>query len=171
MSILSTRADNGSEKELHQIDPQLKEMGQTLDFMSTQEWTKTENQCGHNSSPLVMHERQEMAKQSQQNQNPQNEDNDNTDSNSKNDSNSKSLQLKETLSKQTPYELLQTLFKIQNERVMAYQKFNQGLEKVLKSGNFSLYTTIATNVTATFVVLSNSIREIQHLFKDDDKLT
>ena len=172
MSILSTRAKDGGEKELHSSssttkskfdNPQLKQMGQTIDLIASQEWTRAsetkENNCKDHmdTSPLVIQEREEMAKQPHE----QNE-------NKKKEKEERVLKLKETFAKKTPSELLQALFNIQKERVLTYQKFNQGLEVVLQSSNFSQYTTLATNVTAIFVVLSNSIREIFVLFDDSN---
>lgn len=179
MSILSFRADNGGEKELHSsssktFDPQLKQMGQTLDLMASQQWTRIDGGgkggCNgssgndhHVESPLVIQERQEMARMARQDEQNTSYEESNGSSSASSSVHSK---LKESLSKQSADELLQTLFKLQRERVAAYQTFNQGLEVVLKSGNFTQYPHLATNITAAFVVVSNSIKEIQRLIDE-----
>mmetsp|Transcript_9246 Transcript_9246/g.11666 ORF Transcript_9246/g.11666 Transcript_9246/m.11666 type:complete len:292 (+) Transcript_9246:208-1083(+) len=153
MSILSTRADDGGDKDLQSnaaLDPQLKQMGQTLDLMSSQEWTRGNQNCGHNSSKLVNDEREKMAKQSR----GETEEDSET-----------AAKMKQELSKLKPVELLQTLFRLQKDRVAAYQKWNEGLNLVLKSGNFSQYPQLTNSITATFIVLSNSINEIKRLLQ------
>jgi len=195
MSILTSRANNGGEgahlSNKAKSDPMLKQMGQTLDLISSQEWTRSQNVSlngggdshGHNcgastsASPLVLQEREEMAKQYQQQQQQQEEEEQKDETNpasksststSSSTTSSSKAQIKETLQKQTPYELLQTLFQLQNERVKTFQNFNSGLENtVLKSsGNMTQYPNLVTSTTATFVVLSNSIKDIVRLLEE-----
>lgn len=70
----------------------------------------------------------------------------------------KNDKMKEELSKSTPKDLLSKLFELQQSRVEVYKQFNSGLENVLQSGNLTTYPDLTANITASFSVISNSIR-------------
>ena len=161
----TTTTSNGNCNDNSNESQVLKEMGQTIDLMSSQEWTRlSERECTDNDttaaaavdSSMMEQERQAMYNENQhQQQQQQKQEQQELLQNKK---------LKESFNNQSPKELLETLFHLQQERVLAYQKFNHGLDVVLKSGgNFTDYPKLATDVTAIFVVISNSILEIQTL--------
>ena len=161
----TTTSSNGNCNDNSNESQVLKEMGQTIDLMSSQEWTRlSERECTDNDttaaaavdSSMMEQERQAMYNENQhQQQQQQKQEQQELLQNKK---------LKESFNNQSPKELLETLFHLQQERVLAYQKFNHGLDVVLKSGgNFTDYPKLATDVTAIFVVISNSILEIQTL--------
>lgn len=160
LSILSLRAQKGSNIDHamkdNKIDPNLKQMGQTIDFVAASSSSSSPPQSQNEysqSSPFVTQEREETARQIQAVQQQQQHT-------------TKYQDLKDTLSQQSPSSLLQTLFQLQQQRVSTYQKFNQSLDVVLQSKNFTNYTSVATNITAAFVVISNSIMEIQRIFRE-----
>ena len=170
LSILSVRAQQGGNSEAFQnggssVNPQLKSMGQTIDFMSSppsssssQQQQQQHGQNGNGNinetmeSRLMTQERIETSKQSNLNHN-------NNNPNSKTQE-----QLRQKLQNQSPSELLQAIFQLQQERVKTYQTFDESLDKVLSTNNLTYYPTVATSITATFVVISNSIKVIQGLF-------
>jgi len=58
-------------------------------------------------------------------------------------------------------ELLNSVMEAQEGRVAAYREFNEGLENILKSGNLTNYTAICAQATASFSVISDTIKTIQ----------
>jgi hypothetical protein len=170
LSILSSRAKNGGEKDaLQAATPELKKLGQTLDLMNTQQWTRP-GQTGEdccipddvNSTdepkPKILNDesKSDGEKGAQQQQN---------DDAASNSDIAASSRLQKELSKLSPAEQIGKLFELQKSRVAVYRQFNDGLEDVLTSGNLTSYPHLATSVTASFTVISRSIRDIQALME------
>lgn len=154
MSILSSRSKGPGEKSaLVAASPELKKLGQTLDLMNSQTWTQggasgpdcctTGNGDGEATAVQDAKTEGEEAKSDKQT--------------------SSKFQLE--LSKKTPQQLLSALFELQKKRVEVYSQFNSGLDSVLLSGNLGTYPNLTANVTASFAVISNSIRDIQTLLE------
>lgn len=172
MSILTLRAKSGGEKgALQAATPELKKLGQTLDLMNSQKWTRDGNGVGDSDGccdPSSV-DTQAMSSETKENENA-NTDQSSTDASSTNGKSdtSQTSKLQQELAKLPPKELLVTLFNLQQQRVEVYLQFNSGLDTVLQSGNLSAYPDLTTNITASFVVISNSIRGIQQLFQKGD---
>jgi len=168
ISILSSRAKLGGNNDAFQsATPELKKLGQTLDLISSQAANEVES--GADCQPCECMTMEFTKLDSNDTQTSQAAKSISTsDQNSKSRTPDSTLQpktskLAEELAKQSPSELLQTLFNLQKERVSAYGKFNSGLEVILQSGNLSHYPPLTTSITATFAVISSSIKEMQQL--------
>jgi len=62
-------------------------------------------------------------------------------------------------------ELLQTVQKVQQDRVSTYKEYEGCLETVLKSGNLSQYPETVTKITAIFAVLSDTMKRVQSILQ------
>lgn len=143
LEILNSRAKGGGEK-LEASSPELKTLGQTLDLLNSQTWSRSSQKydesscgCGLEKSDMVVEP--------------------NKDTNASQEEESR---VRKELDKQSLSILFTTLFNLQNERVIAYQKFNSGLNTVLLSGNLTNYPSLCSSITATFAIISSSIRDI-----------
>lgn len=160
MSILSSRPQN----EHTHIDNNLKGMGQTINLVDE---SSEESPPTSPSNPTSTYTSNTNTTQTPN----ESEEDHGTDESEKTKSSDELL--KDQLSKQTPSESLQTLFQLQKERVETYRKFNLGLDQVLSSGNLSNYTHFTAEITATFSVISKSIRHVEQSFqsKSNDTTT
>lgn len=149
ISILFERS-KVSNSAKNEMKPELKNLGQTLDLLSSQNIPNDNDQEPNHekeSAPSNSSQSSPITNTTPQNENPKNESN----------------KFKQELLGQPPSKLLQRLFQIQQERVSTYAEFNGGLETVLQSGNLTDYPHLTVTITAKFSVLSKSIRDIQGL--------
>lgn len=154
LSILSSRAKTGGEKnDLLQVadaNPELKQLGQTLDLMISQQWTRIgKGECCDpiSSGGIVSENSQEL------------------DDDDKETANNHKMKLLQELSTFSLSELVSKLFQLQQARVSNYKNYNAGLEAILQSGNLSSYPSLTSGVTAAFAVISSSIKDIQRIFE------
>mmetsp|Transcript_14164 Transcript_14164/g.20767 ORF Transcript_14164/g.20767 Transcript_14164/m.20767 type:complete len:313 (+) Transcript_14164:145-1083(+) len=75
----------------------------------------------------------------------------------------------QTMEKMSIRELLKTVMNVQKERVETYRTYESGLQNVLSSGNVTTYPNVCANVTATFSVLSQTIRTVQTVLQEAKK--
>ena len=153
--ILSSRASKGGDKSINinNINEDQKRMGQTINLIDTQEWTRLSsnpNACDCSESTLQ--------------QDGVNTKITGNDSSSKTSEQDNPLIFQE-LSRQSTSELFATLFQLQQERVITFKKYDTGLDSVLRTGNLTEYPTLTSNVTATFSVISKSIKHISEIFQ------
>jgi hypothetical protein len=162
LSILSSRAKTGGEKnDLLQVadaNPELKQLGQTLDLMNSQQWTRfgKEECCDPISSGGIV---------SEENSQEELQLDKNSSDNEKETANNHKMKLLQELSTQSLSELVSKLFQLQQARVSNYKNYNAGLEAILQSGNLSSYPSLTSGVTAAFAVISSSIKDIQSIFE------
>lgn len=153
LNILNSRSIEGRER-LEAPTPELRKLGQTLDLMNTQTWTRSEmtngTKCGCVNDNYV-DENEGLTKDLLYSEN--------------HNKNGESRVLRE-LQNQSTSHIFTVLFSLQNERVVTYQKFNEGLNQVILSGNLSLYPNLCMSTTASFALISNSIRDIQSILKE-----
>jgi hypothetical protein len=71
-------------------------------------------------------------------------------------------QIMEHLATMAIVDLLQTVLSSQEERVKTYRLYEQSLDEVLLSGNLTNYPPACATATASFAVLSDTIRAVQH---------
>lgn len=159
MSILSSRAKSEGEQDaLKAATPEMRALGQTLDLMNSQTWTRS-GESGPNCCLSEEGGQQNDVKTSSS-----------IESESKdaplNLQEAKNDKMKMELSKSTPKELLSKLFELQQSRVEVYKQFNSGLDNILQSGNLTTYPDLTTNITASFSVISNSIRCILEIMQN-----
>jgi DNA repair REX1-B len=82
------------------------------------------------------------------------------------------VEMQEQLQNMTLTELLQTVLQAQEERVATYRRYDDGLQRVLQSnGNMTQYPTVVAEATASFAVLSDTIRSIRHVLLRDENAT
>ena len=181
MSILTPRAKSGGEKDaLQAATPELKQLGQTLDLMNTQQWTRpgqtgagpdccvvpnddngNSNQNSNNNGDQqnrgngITITREEEEQEQEQEPTPM------PSSSSNGEGSSVTSRFRQDLSKLSPAEIISKLFELQNSRVAVYKQFNNGLEDVLLSGNLTSYPHLTTSITASFAVVSSYVRDIQ----------
>ena len=155
MSILTSRAKSGGEKDaLQAATPELRQLGQTLDLLNSQSWTRgggDDDCCVPGTGTGT------GAGTGAENSNRDEQPADSTTVVME------ESRVRKELDKQATPQLLSTLFQLQNERVAVYAQFNAGLEKVLQSGNLTEYPHLTTSITASFAVISASIRDIMEL--------
>lgn len=159
MSILSSRAKSEGEQDaLKAATPEMRALGQTLDLMNSQTWTRS-GESGPNCCLSEEGGQQNDVKTSSS-----------IESESKdaplNLQEAKNDKMKMELSKSTPKELLSKLFELQQSRVEVYKQFNSGLDNILQSGNLTTYPDLTANITASFSVISNSIRCILEIMQN-----
>lgn len=159
MSILSSRAKSEGEQDaLKAATPEMRALGQTLDLMNSQTWTRS-GEGGPNCCLSEEGGQQNDVKTSSS-----------IESESKdaplNLQEAKNDKMKMELSKSTPKELLSKLFELQQSRVEVYKQFNSGLDNILQSGNLTTYPDLTANITASFSVISNSIRCILEIMQN-----
>lgn len=159
MSILSSRAKSEGEQDaLKAATPEMRALGQTLDLMNSQTWTRS-GESGPNCCLSEEGGQQNDVKTSSS-----------IESESKdaplNLQEAKNDKMKMELSKSTPKELLSKLFELQQSRVEVYKQYNSGLDNILQSGNLTTYPDLTTNITASFSVISNSIRCILEIMQN-----
>lgn len=159
MSILSSRAKSEGEQDaLKAATPEMRALGQTLDLMNSQTWTRS-GESGPNCCVSEEGGQQNDVKTSSS-----------IESESKdaplNLQEAKNDKMKMELSKSTPKELLSKLFELQQSRVEVYKQFNSGLDNILQSGNLTTYPDLTANITASFSVISNSIRCILEIMQN-----
>jgi hypothetical protein len=153
LEILNSRAKAGGEK-LEATSPELKKLGQTLDLLNSQTWSRSNQKNDGTSCDCIL--TQSENKSSDGLVFEPNEDTNVTE---------KESRVRKELAKQSSSSLFSTLFNLQNERVVAYQKFNAGLNEVLLSGNLTQYPSLCSSITATFAIISSSIRDIQSILE------
>ena len=159
MSILSSRAKSEGEQDaLKAATPEMRALGQTLDLMNSQTWTRS-GESGPNCCLSEEGGQQNDVKTSSS-----------IESESKdaplNLQEAKNDKMKMELSKSTSKELLSKLFELQQSRVEVYKQFNSGLDNILQSGNLTTYPDLTANITASFSVISNSIRCILEIMQN-----
>mmetsp|Transcript_1746 Transcript_1746/g.3163 ORF Transcript_1746/g.3163 Transcript_1746/m.3163 type:complete len:292 (-) Transcript_1746:56-931(-) len=167
LSILSSRAKSGGEKDdllRAAATPELKQLGQTLDLMNSQQWTRVgKGDCcgasGSSSSSNSSGVEMENSQGQQLQLDPLNRDNDD-----KKAANHK-MKLLQELSTHSHAELISKLFQLQQARVSNYKDYNAGLESILLSGNLSSYPSLTSGVTAAFAVISSSIKDIHRILE------
>jgi len=172
MSILTSRAKSGGEKDaLQAATPELKKLGQTLDLMNTQQWTRSanDNDASNCCDTSDINETEEKKSKANADRSDGNAGDDAGDSTKPKPDTDQASKLQQELSKQSPPQLLSTLFKLQKERVAVYSEFNAGLDIVLQSGNLTSYPHLTASITASFMVISNSIKIIQQLLQKGGK--
>ncbi len=166
LAILSLRAKNGDEKgALQTTNPALKKLGQTLDLMNDSEPSDkaTAGEGDNTDAPPCC---SCGASSHVDETNGDESENGNTEEQQERSQLQQARsKLQNELSKQSPSQNLSTLFKLQKERVVVFKEFNAGLDTVLQSGNLTSYPHLTTNVTASFVVISQSIKAIQQLLE------
>jgi hypothetical protein len=148
LKILNSRAKAGGEK-LEASTPELKKLGQTLDLMNSQTWTRSnqnydDTSCDCGLKNTETKESDDLVVESQKDNHAVQEES----------------RVRKELGKQSSSSLFTTLFNLQNERVIAYQKFDEGLSTVLLSGNLTNYPSLCSSITATFAIISSSMRDI-----------
>ncbi|GFH58822.1 hypothetical protein CTEN210_15298 [Chaetoceros tenuissimus] len=149
MSILSSRAKSEGEQDaLKAATPEMRALGQTLDLMNSQTWTRSGESVPNCCISDEGGQQNDVTKTSSSIE----------ESESKVVQEAKNDKMKEELSKSTPKDLLSKLFELQQSRVEVYKQFNSGLDNVLQSGNLTTYPDLTANITASFSVISNSIR-------------
>jgi hypothetical protein len=157
--ILSSRAKSGGEKDdlQHNVNPELKQLGQTLDLMNSQQWTRMGKGacCDPGSGDIVLENTREQVDAS-------NCDDEKKTANYK-------MKLLEELSTHSLSEIMSKLFQLQQARVSTYKDYNAGLESILQTGNLSLYPSLTSGVTAAFAVISSSIKDIQEILESKGK--
>lgn len=148
LEILNSRAKGGGEK-LEASTPELKKLGQTLDLINSQTWSRSNQKYNDTSCDCGL-------------KNTENEECDDLVVQAQKDKDAvqEESRVRKELGKQSSSNLFTTLFNLQNERVIAYQKFNEGLSTVLLSGNLTNYPSLCSSITATFAIISSSIRDI-----------
>lgn len=159
MSILSSRAKSEGEQDaLKAATPEMRALGQTLDLMNSQTWTRSgesvPNCCLSEEGGQQNDVKTSSSIESKSKDAPLNLQE------AKND------KMKMELSKSTPKELLSKLFELQQSRVEVYKQFNSGLDNILQSGNLTTYPDLTANITASFSVISNSIRCILEIMQN-----
>lgn len=159
MFILSSRAKSEGEQDaLKAATPEMRALGQTLDLMNSQTWTRS-GESGPNCCLSEEGGQQNDVKTSSS-----------IESESKdaplNLQEAKNDKMKMELSKSTSKELLSKLFELQQSRVEVYKQFNSGLDNILQSGNLTTYPDLTANITASFSVISNSIRCILEIMQN-----
>jgi len=137
-------------------------MGQTIDLLRSQEWARIgddDDGCGmteESTTTTTTNNEEESTTASQQS--PPTATNTNTNINT-------DTERQKLLQSQTPSQLLQTLFQLQQERVLTYRQFDDGLDVVLQTGNLTQYPHLTVRVTAAFAVVSGSINEVANVFR------
>ncbi|KAL7576733.1 hypothetical protein ACA910_005651 [Epithemia clementina (nom. ined.)] len=66
------------------------------------------------------------------------------------------------VSRMSTREKIQLVLKSQEDRVITYRCFDEGLRDVLTTGNMTLYPALCAQVTATFAVLSDTINTVRN---------
>jgi hypothetical protein len=66
----------------------------------------------------------------------------------------------------TEKDLLHTVLKAQEERVATYQRYDRGLETVVQTRNVSDYPQTCVEATASFSVLSETIRAVDRILEE-----
>jgi hypothetical protein len=66
-------------------------------------------------------------------------------------------------------ELLRCVLESQQQRVATYKAYDIGLEQVLQTGNMSHYPAVVAEATASFAVLSDTIRAVVVVLEGDDE--
>mmetsp|Transcript_28780 Transcript_28780/g.44238 ORF Transcript_28780/g.44238 Transcript_28780/m.44238 type:complete len:264 (+) Transcript_28780:105-896(+) len=72
----------------------------------------------------------------------------------------RSSKIKEELQNMTCVELIKTVLQAQEDRVVTYRQFEEGLQQSLTTGNMSLYPIACAKATASFSVLSDTINAV-----------
>lgn len=151
LDILSSRASNdhvhGHYHSSHDgccmnVPEEAKVMGQTIDL----------NQQSNFSEALAHREAQELSQSLEKTQKQLEELR-----------GEREIDLRAKLESMSIRELLQTVVATQEGRVLTYREYDRGLEIVLKTGNMSNYPEICVNATASFSVLSETIKTIDSI--------
>jgi len=79
-------------------------------------------------------------------------------------------EIHEQLSSMTATDLLKAVFTSQQDRVMTYKEYESGLLIVLQTGNITSYPDACSKATASFSVLSETIKTIQEIFQSRQRL-
>jgi DNA repair REX1-B len=81
-------------------------------------------------------------------------------------------EMHEQLQTMTLQELLHTVLQAQEERVATYRRYDDGLQRVLQTnGNITQYPTVVAEATASFAVLSDTIRSVRQVLLLDNTTT
>jgi len=72
----------------------------------------------------------------------------------------RSKKIQEELQNMTSSELIKTVLQAQQDRVVTYKLYDEGLQQSLTTGNMSLYPIACAKATASFSVLSDTINAV-----------
>lgn len=78
-------------------------------------------------------------------------------------------EIKQRLNSMSEAELIQAFLNAQEDRVKTYREYETGLTTVLQSGNISSYPGTVLSVTASFSVISDTIRTIQYILENREQ--
>lgn len=166
LGILSSRAANPGEDKalLEAATPELKQLGQTLDLMNSQKWTRfgKDDCCDENEVDNIDNATSKMISRQENGQGGKPFSNVENVAETGHD-----LKLLKQLSTMSQAELLSKLFELQQSRVSIYRDLNKGLDVILQSGNLTSYPGLISTVTASFAVISNSIKAIQSVLDSE----
>jgi len=165
LSILSLRAKSGGERELtDRTNQDKKGMGQTINLFQSEDdecknasltWDNMSklNGCGcmangtEGKAPTIVETADEEEKRKQMEK----------------ERKERELKIRLELENLSVKDLLNAILGVQKDRVLAYKEFDSALEKVLKTGNISMYPTSCAKATASFSVLSSSINTMNEI--------
>ncbi|KAL3921500.1 MAG: hypothetical protein SGILL_002716 [Bacillariaceae sp.] len=68
-------------------------------------------------------------------------------------------------------DLLRTLLRAQEDRVQTYKNYDAALQRVLQNGNFTAYPPACATATASFAMLSDTIRAVRDEMEARDQST
>lgn len=66
-------------------------------------------------------------------------------------------------------DLVKAVLEAQNERISTYKSFDEGLQRVLTTGNITDYPSVCADATAAFSVLSDTINNISQILVENHK--
>mmetsp|Transcript_11238 Transcript_11238/g.12872 ORF Transcript_11238/g.12872 Transcript_11238/m.12872 type:complete len:256 (-) Transcript_11238:12-779(-) len=142
LEILSLREGNSNvdhNGECHIIPEGGKEMGQTIHLVDTTAATTSTN----NLSNFIQDEKHNLQEKRKK----------------------REIEIRKRFESMKITELLHSIMDAQEGRVRAYREYNQGLENVLESGNLTNYTPVCAQATASFSVISDTIKTIQSILQ------
>mmetsp|Transcript_11742 Transcript_11742/g.25444 ORF Transcript_11742/g.25444 Transcript_11742/m.25444 type:complete len:296 (+) Transcript_11742:44-931(+) len=170
MSILSSRAEDGGDKELraeHQQDVPAKivqerrAMGQSIDLESSLQWTKMGPTGGGSGSggvtcPCPPPEQDVITAAAEADPEAQEQRRALEEQGKQNEA-----ELRAKLDNMSVSELLRAVLSAQGERTVTYKTYDGGLDTVLSTGNITAYPGVVAAATASFSVLSDTINAIR----------
>ena len=171
MSILSSRAEDGGDKELRaehlkdvpaKIVQERKAMGQSIDLESSLQWTKMGSTGGGGGGsggaicPCPPPEQDVVTAAAEADPEAQEQRRALEEQRKQNEA-----ELRAKLDNMSVSELLRAVLSAQGERTVTYRTYDEGLDIVLSTGNITAYPGVVAAATASFSVLSDTINAIR----------
>jgi hypothetical protein len=79
-------------------------------------------------------------------------------------------ELRKKLQSMSTKALLQTVLEAQETRVATYRKYDRGLDQILETQNMSHYPHICSEATASFSVLSDTIKALHNMLMEREEI-